>query len=153
MTHFDAATAAVEAAVAAGARYADARVMHRRTESMNARNGEIEELAQDESAGIGVRALVGSRWGFFAVPDPASAAARRAGATATEIARASAQVPGPVVDLVAVAASVGSWASGCEIDPLSVPLSDKGDLLAGTTAEAHKQGADVAEGIYQIWDT
>ena len=69
MTHFDAATAAVDAALAAGARYADARVMHRRYESMNARNGDIEELTQDEDAGIGVRALVGSSWGFFAVPD------------------------------------------------------------------------------------
>jgi TldD protein len=153
MTHFDAATAAVDAALAAGARYADARVMHRRYESMNARNGDIEELTQDEDAGIGVRALVGSSWGFFAVPDLTDAAARRAGATATAIAKASAGVPGPAVDLVAVTAHVDSWASTCEIDPLAVALSDKGDLLAGATAESHKQGADVAEGIYQIWDT
>jgi TldD protein len=153
MTHFDAATVAVEAALAAGARYADARVMHRRYESMNARNGEIEELSQDEDAGIGVRALVGSSWGFFAVPDLTDAAARKAGATATAIAKASTAVPGPAVDLVAVTASVDSWASGCEIDPLAVALSDKGDLLAGATAECHRHGADIAEGIYQIWDT
>jgi TldD protein len=153
MTHFDAATAAVDAALAAGARYADARVMHRRYESMNARNGDIEELTQDEDAGIGVRALVGSSWGFFAVPDLSDAEARRAGARATAIAKASAGVPGPAVDLVAVTAAVGSWASLCHIDPLGVALSDKGDLLAGATAESHEQGADIAEGIYQIWDT
>ena len=74
MTHFDAATAAVQAALDAGARYADARVMHRRYESMSARNGEIEELDQAEDAGVGVRALVGSSWGFFAVPDLSDAA-------------------------------------------------------------------------------
>jgi TldD protein len=153
MTHFDAATAAVEAALSAGARYADARVMHRRYESMSARNGEIEELSQDEDAGIGVRALVGSSWGFYAVPDLASAAARRAGETAAAIAAASARVPGPSVELAAVAASVDSWASGCEVDPLSVALSEKGDLLVESTAESHKAGADIAEGIYQIWDT
>jgi TldD protein len=153
MTHFDAATAAVEAALAAGARYADARVMHRRYESMNARNGEVEELSQDENAGIGVRALVGSSWGFFAVPDLSDAAAQRAGGTAAAIAKASAGVPGPAADLVAVPATVGSWASTCQVDPLAVALSDKGDLLVGATAEAHKQGANVAEGIYQIWDT
>ncbi|MGC9668814.1 TldD/PmbA family protein [Planosporangium sp. 12N6] len=153
MTHFDAATAAVEAALAAGARYADARVMHRRYESMNARNGEIEELTQDEDAGIGVRALVGSSWGFFAAPDLTDAAARHAGTRATAIAKASAGVPGPAIDLTAVTASVDSWASTCEIDPLGVALSDKGDLLANATAESHRQGADVAEGIYQIWDT
>ncbi|WP_433083438.1 TldD/PmbA family protein [Dactylosporangium sp. CA-052675] len=153
MTHFDVATAAVEAALAAGARYADARVMHRRSESMTARNGEIEELSQDEDAGVGVRALVGSSWGFFAVPDLGSAAAKRAGERATAIARASATVPGPAVDLVGVEARVDSWASACEVDPLGVALSVKGDLLTAATAESHKAGADIAEGLYQIWDT
>ncbi|MEV6925999.1 TldD/PmbA family protein [Dactylosporangium sp. NPDC051485] len=153
MTQFDVATAAVEAALAAGARYADARVMHRRSESMTARNGEIEDLSQDEDAGVGVRALVGSSWGFFAVPDLGSDAARRAGERAAAIARASSTVPGPALDLVDVEARVDSWASACEVDPLGVALSVKGDLLTGATAEAHKAGADIAEGLYQIWDT
>jgi TldD protein len=153
MTHFDVATAAVEAALAAGARYADARVMHRRSESMSARNGDIEELTADEDAGVGVRALVGSSWGFYAVPDLSGAASRRAAETATAIARASARVPGPEVDLVHASAVVDSWASACELDPLSVALSDKGDLLVSATAESHAAGADIAEGLYQIWDT
>ncbi|HEX6498429.1 MAG TPA: TldD/PmbA family protein [Micromonosporaceae bacterium] len=153
MTHFDAATAAVEAALAAGARYADARVMHRRYESMHARNGDIEDLTQDEDAGIGVRALVGSGWGFYAVPDLSDAAARTAGEKAAAIAAASATVAGAAADLVPVPAAVGSWASPCEIDPLSVSLADKGDLLAGVTAEMRREGADLAEGLYQIWDT
>jgi TldD protein len=153
MTQFDAATAAVQAALDAGARYADARVMHRRYESMSARNGEIEELTQDEDAGIGVRALVGSSWGFFAVPDLSDAAARSAGERATAIASASARVPGPATDLVPVAPVTGSWASACEVDPLGVPLSDKGDLLVHTTKTMADAGADVAEGLYQIWDT
>ena len=79
MTFFDVAEAAVSAALDAGARYADARVMHRDYESMKARNGEVEELNSDESAGIGVRALVGSSWGFYAVPDLSDSAARQAG--------------------------------------------------------------------------
>src|ERR1044071_7667579 len=100
MTHFDAATAAVEAAIAAGARYADARVMHRRTESMSARNGEIEDLTQAEDAGVGVRALVGSGWGFYAVPDLTTAAARAAGEKAAAIAAASPRVSGKPIALV-----------------------------------------------------
>jgi len=153
MTHFDAATAAVEAALAAGARYADARVMHRRTESMTARNGEIENLSQDEDFGVGVRALVGSGWGFYAVPDLSAAAARTAGERSARIAAASADVPGPRIELVAAPASVGSWASDCVVDPFGKALSDKGDLLVAATGTAHKQGADQAEGLYQIWDT
>ena len=65
----DIATKAVEAALAAGATYADARVMEIRTEAMSARNGVIEALDREERAGVGVRALIGSSWGFFAVPD------------------------------------------------------------------------------------
>ena len=75
----DIATQAVEAALAAGATYADARVMEIRTEAMSARNGVVEALDREERAGVGVRALIGSSWGFFAVPDVGSAAARRAG--------------------------------------------------------------------------
>ncbi|WP_319459431.1 TldD/PmbA family protein [Micromonospora sp. RTP1Z1] len=153
MTEFDAATAAVQAALDAGARYADARVMHRRYESMSARNGDIEELTQDESIGLGVRALVGSSWGFHAVPDLSDRQVRAAGRHAAAVAAASARVPGPPIDLVPVEATVASWASGCEVDPLGVSLSDKGDLLVRATGTMREHGADLAEGLYQIWDT
>lgn len=43
---FDVADAAVEAAIAAAARYTDARLMDRRTESMAAPNGEVETLTR-----------------------------------------------------------------------------------------------------------
>jgi TldD protein len=153
MTHFDAATAAVEAALAAGARYADARVVHRRHESMSARNGDIEDVTNSEEIGVGVRALIGSSWGFFAVPEVADRAARDAGATAARIAAASATVAGPAVERVPVRAVTGSWASTAEVDPMAVPLSEKGDLLAGATAAMHAAGADLGQGVYQAWDT
>jgi len=153
MVHFDEAGAAVQAALDAGARYADVRVMVRRTESMSARDGTVEDLRSDESAGIGVRALVGSSWGFYAVPDLSDAAARAAGRRAAQIAAASATVPGPPIDLVPAGAGEASWASPCEIDPLTVPLSDKGDLLVRATAAARAAGCDLAEAQYQIWDT
>jgi len=153
MDHFDEASAAVQAALDAGARYADARVMVRRTESMTARDGDIEDLTSNESAGLGVRALVGSSWGFYAVPDLSSAAAEAAGRRAAQIATASAMVPGRAVDLVSSTPRQASWRSDCEIDPLSVPLSTKGDLLVRATAAAKEAGADLAEAIYQIWDT
>ncbi|MEV7231961.1 TldD/PmbA family protein [Polymorphospora sp. NPDC051019] len=153
MTHFDAATAAVQAALDAGARYADARVMHRRHESMSARNGEVEQLGQSEDAGIGVRALVGSSWGFYAVPELSDAAARAAGVRAAEIAAASATVPGRDSGLIPVDGRSGSWASPCEIDPLTIALSDKGDLLVRATETMRANGADLAEADYQVWDT
>ena len=100
-----------------------------------------------------MRALIGSSWGFVAVPDPTDAEARRAGEQAAAVARASALVPGPDVALVPVEVRRDSWASPCEEDPLSVPLAEKGDLLAGVTATMRSAGADLAEASYQVWDT
>jgi TldD protein len=150
---FEVAEAAVEAALSAGARYADARAMHQRNESMAARNGDVEDLVQRESVGVGVRALVGSSWGFVAVPDPTDAEARRAGERAVAVARASALVAGPEVTLVPVEVRQDSWASSYEEDPLSVPLGEKGDLVAGITATMRAAGVQVAEASYQVWDT
>src|SRR5262245_33592102 len=152
MTHFDAAVAAVEAATAAGARYADARVMVHGYESVTARNGEIDELTQTEDAGIGVRALVGNGWGFASVPDMSDRAARAAGVHAAQIARASAATAGPAARFVPAPATVASWSSACVIDPLSVPLGDRVGLLVDATVIMQEHGADLGEGLYQIWD-
>ena len=47
---YDVATAAVEAAINAGARYADARVMESRSEVVGARNGHVEQVDRGERA-------------------------------------------------------------------------------------------------------
>ena len=150
---FDYADAAVEAALGAGARYADARVMDRRHESMNARNGEIEGLTQEGSVGLGVRALIGSGWGFFSTADLSVESARQAGAQAAAIARASASVPGADLELTPVEARTDHWENPVDEDPLSVPLSEKGDLLVGATKAMKEHGADVALASYDVWDT
>jgi len=143
----------VEAAVAAGATYADARVMDRRHESMNARNGEIEALTQEGSVGLGVRALIGSGWGFFATADLTREAAAAAGRRAAEIARASASVPGADLELTPVEARHDHWENAVEEDPLGVPLAEKGDLLVAATGTMREHGADTAIAGYDIWDT
>ncbi len=150
---FEYAEAAVEAALAAGARYADARVMDRRHESMDARNGEIEGLTQGSSSGVGVRALIGSGWGFCSTADLSTEAARAAGTQAAATARASASVSGPDLELAPVEARQDSWANAIEEDPLSVPLAQKGDMLVNATRTMKEHGADVALAGYDAWDT
>ncbi len=150
---YDHATAAVEAALNAGARYADARAMETRSEAMSARNGVVESLDREERAGIGVRALIGSSWGFFAVPEASADAARRAGEQAAAVARASTLVPGKPLELAAVKPATGSWSNDCREDPWSVSLAEKGDLLEGVTRTMTEHGANVAEADYNAWDT
>ncbi len=149
----DLAQAAVEAALAAGARYADARVMDQRAETMSARNGTIETLDRRDRSGIGVRALIGASWGFYATPELEPSAARRVGTRAAEVARASATVPGPDLRLAPATPSTGSWASEVREDPWAVPLAEKGDQLEDATRTMLANGADIAEAGHRIWDT
>ena len=127
--------------------------MHRQTESMAARNGEIEEIERAEDSGIGVRALVGQGWGFHAVPDLSLRAVRTAGEKAARTAAASELVSNHAVELLQRVPIVGTWAPVCDIDPLSVPLSSKGDLLTNATRIMHRAGGDQSRGIYRIWET
>jgi TldD protein len=151
---FEFAEAAVEGALAAGARYADARAMITATEGLTARNGMLERLAQNESAGVGVRALIGSSWGFFATPDPSREAATRAGHEAAAIAKASAVVAGPPVDLADVGVAQAHWDSGWEEHPFDIALSERGDLLVGVTATMKAvDGVGVASAYMHAWDT
>ena len=69
MREYEIAELAVQAALDAGARYADVRVMHRDQQMLSARNGDIEAVMSSADSGIGVRALVGSGWGFYATAD------------------------------------------------------------------------------------
>jgi TldD protein len=150
----DLATVAVEAALAAGARYADARVMVIRHESMQARNGVVEDLTQSEDAGVGVRALLGSSWGFQATPTLTEAAARQAGAGATAVARASARLPGLPLQLSPAPVVVESWSSTWVEHPLDgVGLAEKADLLVAATTAANDVGVALAQAGYQVWDT
>jgi TldD protein len=150
----DLATAAVEASLAAGARYADARVMVIRHESMEARNRVVEDLTQTENAGIGVRALIGSSWGFQATPTLTAAAARSAGEGAAAVARASGRVAGPPLDLAPAPVVEAEWSSTWEVHPLDdVSLAEKGDLLVVATGAANDAGVPLAQASYQVWDT
>jgi TldD protein len=151
---FDLARAAVEGALAAGAQYADARVVISRNQSIAVHNAEPQSIDQVERAGVGVRALIGSGWGFFATSDLTSAAARLAGERSAAIARASASVPGPVMPLADVAVVDASYETPHEIDPFSVPISDKVDLLIDVTRTMLEvDGVAITTGTMSFWDT
>ena len=149
---YDYATAAVEGALAAGAEYADARVVVGREQSLEALNETIEALEQAEQAGVGVRALIGSSWGFFATPELSEA--RRAGEQAAAIARASATVPGPPMPLADVPVREDSYETPYGEDPFKVSLSEKADLLVSVTATMRSvSGITLARAFLNAWDT
>ena len=81
---------AIDAALAAGADYADSRVVQRRAQLVSTKNGEVDSVSDSESEGIGVRVLVDGAWGFAGDPRLSQDGARDAAARAVAFARASA---------------------------------------------------------------
>ncbi len=151
---FDYAQAAVEGALAAGAAYADARVVTSREESIQVRNQNLDAAGRSESAGLGVRALIGSSWGFFATAELADADARAAGERAAAIATASATVPGPAVPLADVPVVDDHYETPFDENPFAVPLSEKVDMLVAVTATMQGvAGVALANASLRFFDT
>ncbi|TFV58383.1 TldD/PmbA family protein [Mycobacterium sp. PS03-16] len=120
------ADAAVSAALAAGASYADLRIHALTTELVQLRDGELETAVLDREIGLAVRVIVDGTWGFasHAELDAGVAAdtARRAVAVATTLVPLNAErielAPEPVYRDV-------TWVSDYGIDPFAVPAAEK----------------------------
>jgi TldD protein len=131
--------AGVAAALAAGASYADARAVVRRTQSVGVKNGRVDEIADVETEGIGVRVLVGGAWGFAGDRRLDEAGAQDAALRACAFARAAAG-GGRGHSLAPVEAASGSYRTPVEIDPFSVSLEDKiAHCLRADQALAHPE--------------
>jgi TldD protein len=129
----DVAKLAVEAAMKAGADFADARAGVDESESLTVRNEEMEGIERSTSAGVGIRVLAGGRWGFASTSRPEEAEITRVAQTAVDTARAAQRLPGEPVQLSPVEAVVASWHGPATEDPFAVPLGEKVDLLMETT--------------------
>ena len=135
----DLCAGAVEAATAAGAEYADARVVIKRDQLVATKNGRVDRMADAESEGIGVRVLVNGAWGFACDRRLTDEGARNAATRACSFARAAAGRHARA--LAPLEARSGRHESGVERDPFAVPLADKVDLCL--RADAALQGPDV----------
>jgi TldD protein len=132
----DLCAAAVDAAVAAGAGYADARAVVQRSQVVRTKNGRVDQLNDAESEGIGVRVLVRGAWGFACDRRLTDQGAREAAARAVAFARAAGSRDGRA--LAPLEARSGSFQAPVQQDPFAVSLETKvehclraDELLAG----------------------
>ena len=117
---------AVDTATSAGAEYADARAVVSRQQHVTTKNGSIEQIADSESEGIGVRVLVAGAWGFASDRRLSDEGARAAALRACAFARAvGGRGRRPLARLEAHS---GTYRTPVEIDPFSVSLADKVEL-------------------------
>jgi predicted Zn-dependent protease len=130
---------ALNAAKMAGASYADVRIGRYLQNFVSTREQQITNVVDTDSIGAGVRALVDGTWGFAATrtmtKDAVAEAARKAVAVAkaTRIGRSSAieLAPAPAFKDV-------TWKSDYTIDPWTIPIEQKADLLLKANANAMK---------------
>ena len=135
----DLCQAAIDAATAAGAEYADARVVLKRDQLVATKNGRVDRMTDAESEGIGVRVLVAGAWGFACDRRLTDEGARNAATRACTFARAAAGRHSRA--LAPLDARQGRHESAVEQDPFAVSLADKVDLCL--RADAALQGGDV----------
>jgi TldD protein len=138
-----ACAAAIDAALGAGADYADARAVARRAQAVAAKNGRIEALSDQETEGIGVRVLVGGAWGFASDRRLDEAGGRDAALRACAFARAAGGRHSRA--LAPLEARSGAYRTGVEIDPFSVSLADKVALCLRAEAALHRPEVKVSQ--------
>jgi TldD protein len=122
---------ALDAATGSGAGFADIRVVEHETEGLTVKNGSLASVANDRSAGFGVRALVDGAWGFASSPDLEPAEAERVARRAVAIARASREAGGAPVVLDDSPPEHGSFRTPVVEDPFAVSLEEKLRLMFG----------------------
>jgi TldD protein len=120
---------ALDAAKKAGATYADARIVRRRTERISTREDHVVSVSSSETYGIGVRVIAQGVWGFASSALVHGPAAEEAARTAVAIARASRPALKHPVVLAPAPVVTGSWRTPMEIDPFEVPLAEKAEYL------------------------
>jgi TldD protein len=120
---------ALETARLQGASYADIRLIRSRVESISTKNATLGALENRDDEGFGVRVLKDGAWGFASCAGFDKADLEATARRAVQIAGASAAVNERGVQLAAVEVVEDTWRTPVEIDPFSVSLDDKLQLL------------------------
>ena len=140
------ADAALEAARAAGADYADLRVHRLVQQSIRLRDGRVEAVTDSTDLGFAVRVIVDGTWGFASHADlsPATAVqvARRAVTVATSL-RAMNREHVRLADEPVYRDA--HWVSDYAIDPFEVPTPEKVALL-----QNYSERLSAADGVDHV---
>ncbi|MCY7379347.1 MAG: TldD/PmbA family protein [Gemmatimonadaceae bacterium] len=132
-------TEALNAATMGGAEFADARIGRYRNNFVITREQQIINVVDTDTLGVGVRVLVKGTWGFGASRDLTKSGVVAATKEALAIAKANALTAADRVRLAPASPTPdGRYVTPHTIDPFTVPIEQKADLLIRANAEAMK---------------
>jgi TldD protein len=125
------ADAALTRAQELGVDHADFRLERIRGQQMSLRDGRLEGTHDGEDVGFGVRVVHEGTWGFAAAVELTVDEAVRVATQAVDIARAAHQMSPERVELADEPVQPDrSWISAYQIDPFTVPDTEKVGLMA-----------------------
>jgi len=143
---------ALNTAKRAGADYVDIRIVRRRYQSVEVKNGTPEAISESDDYGFGVRVLYKGCWGFaasFLVDKPEII---RIAKRATDIAHASYMVRGKPVELAPNRPKVETYETPYQEDPFAVSLEEKLALLVKATQIMQREKAvRVAQAFFRAF--
>jgi TldD protein len=141
---------ALKRLVASGAEYGDVRIQDSVTESIQGEDRRIASITSFKDIGFGVRVLYHGAWGFAASSILSLEEVPRVADLAVEIAKGSASIAVEKIRLAEEPAHRDRVVTPCRIDPFSVPLEKKTDLLLNTMDALHRQNGIVRSGA-SLW--
>jgi TldD protein len=141
---------ALKRIAASGAEYGDIRIQDSLTESIQGEDRRIASIRNIEDSGFGVRVLYHGAWGFAASSILSLEEVPRVADLAVEIAKGSASIAVEKVRLAEEPVHRDRVVTPCRIDPFSVPLEKKTDLLLNTMEALHRR-AGIVRSSTSLW--
>lgn len=135
---------AVDAARAAGASYADARISRQVQQLYRFSGPPGNYFGGDlEINGLGVRALVNGYWGFAAASKLNAETAARLAQDAVAQAKVNALGTPRTTNMGSVPPVRGHWSTPLQIDPFSIPIEEKNDYIRSWIDFGQRVGAAI----------
>ncbi|MBE7176563.1 MAG: TldD/PmbA family protein [Mucilaginibacter polytrichastri] len=142
------ADVALNAAKSKGATYADVRIGRYLNQFIATREDRVQNVANTESYGIGIRVIANGCWGFAATNNVTKDDIAKTAERAVAVAKANAKLQSDPVQL-APQKGYGevSWKTPIEKSAFEVPVKEKVDLLLGVNAAAMAGGASFVNSV------
>ena len=141
---------ALKRIAASGAEYGDVRIQTSLTETIQGEDRRIASIRNIEDSGFGVRVLYHGAWGFAASSILSLEEVPRVADLAVEIAKGSASIAVEKVRLAEEPVHRDRVVTPCRIDPFSVPLEKKTDLLLNAMEALHRR-AGIVRSSTSLW--
>jgi len=129
----------LDAAKRYGASWADVRISRNRNNSVQAREKQVTDVVDTDTMGCGVRVLVDGCWGFCATQELTKPGVGAAAQEAVAIAKANRMAQDRRVTLSPMPSHPNAtWRSAYKIDPFTIPVEQKAELLLRANEAALK---------------